>query len=87
MSLYRLNPCQPIFQTKESEGIPIDSQNIFHKDCNIEVYMHPTGERGNMCISPNNAAFLMSIATPLMSFFGVTIIPYGNHEGKLVLAL
>lgn len=87
MSLYRITSNQPILPSEEVEGIPIDAQNIFEKNCYIEVYIHPTGEKGIMSISPNNASFLMSVANPLLSFFGATVIPYSGGHAKMMIAM
>jgi len=48
--------------------ISINRSNFLNQGNFIEVHMHPTDQQGTMAISPNNAAFLLNMHMPIVSF-------------------
>ncbi len=75
MSLYKLSPLDPIYPSTEPDAMPIDSESLLDKRCMRNVRIEARPEATTMRIAPDNAAFKLSLYTPVVSFFALAVLP------------
>jgi hypothetical protein len=88
-SLYTLTAWDLIEKCKEphNTGISINATDLYHPDNIQEVLLHPVDDLPHiMAISPNNAAFIVSVVNPVVSFYTATIIQYSTYS-RILIAL
>ena len=83
LSLYKLNDTDPLYPADGPTAMPIDAPDILHESCAREVHVRPSIHPEVMNVLPDNAGFVVSVCNPLVSFFGLTVLP----TGKLLVVL
>ena len=83
-SIYTEDAMMYGIKRSNSGAIMINSDNLFFPQNWIELHVHKVDENdpNAIAVSPNNAAFLMDMTSPIVSFFSIAI---EKHDNKSVV--